>query len=58
VVRVEVPIVPNGQVKKAHVAVGHSVLGIEAEKAALLTEFAPAPKQTTQLIEFHIGPGS
>jgi TonB family protein len=58
VVRVEVLIGADGKVKKAHVVGGHPVLGLEAEKAAILTEFEPGTKETTQIIEFHIGPKS
>jgi Gram-negative bacterial TonB protein C-terminal len=54
-VRVEVQIAPDGKVKKAHVIGGHPVLGIDAEKAALLTEFEAASSQTTQILEFHFG---
>ena len=58
VVRVEVQISADGKVKKAHVVGGHPVLALDAEKAAMLTEFEPGPKETTQIIEFHIGPKS
>lgn len=58
VVRVEVQIGADGKVKKAHVVGGHPVLALDAEKAAMLTEFEPGPKETTQIIEFHIGPKS
>ena len=58
VVRVEVQISADGKVKKAHVIGGHPVLALDAEKAAMLTEFEPGPKETTQIIEFHIGPKS
>ena len=54
-VRVEVQIAPDGKVKKARVLGGHPVLALEAEKAALLTEFEPGPKESTQIIEFHFG---
>ncbi len=55
VVRVQVQIAPDGKVKKAHVIGGHPVLGLEAEKAALGTEFEPAPHESTQVIEFRFG---
>lgn len=58
IVRVEVQIAPDGKVKKAHVVGGHPVLALDAEKAAMLTEFEPGPKDTAQIIEFHIGPKS
>ena len=58
VVRVEVQIGADGKVKKAHVIGGHPVLAIDAEKAALMTEFEPAAKESAQIIEFHIGPAS
>ena len=54
-VRVEVVVAPDGRVKSAHVVGGHPVLGVDAEKAALLTEFEPGPKETTQVLEFHFG---
>lgn len=57
-VRVEVQIAADGKVKKAHVVGGHPVLALDAEKAALLTEFEPGPKETTQIIEFRIGPAN
>ena len=58
VVRVEVQIGADGKVKKAHVVGGHPVLALDAERAAMLTEFEAGPKETTQIIEFHIGPKS
>ena len=54
-VRVEVQVAPDGRVKRAHVLGGHPVLAVDAEKAALLTEFEPGPKETTQILEFHFG---
>ena len=54
-VRVEVVVAPDGRVKRAHVVGGHPVLAVDAEKAALLTEFEPGPKETTQVLEFHFG---
>ncbi len=58
VVRVEVIVGPEGKVKRAKVLGGHPVLALDAEKAAMLTEFEPAPKETTQVIEFRIGPAN
>lgn len=55
VVKVEVQIAPDGKVKKAHVVGGHPVLALEAEKAALMTQFEPAPHESTQVIEFRFG---
>lgn len=57
-VRVEVQIGADGKVKKAHVVGGHPVLGLDAEKAAMLTEFEAASKESTQVIEFRFGSGS
>lgn len=57
VVKVEVVVSAEGKVKRAHVLGGHPVLALEAEKAALLTEFEPAPKETTQILEFHFDGG-
>ena len=54
-VKVEVLIAPDGKVKKAHVVGGHPVLGLEAEKAALRTEFEAGPRESTQVIEFRFG---
>ena len=54
-VKVEVQVSPDGRVRKAQVLGGHPVLAVVAEKAALLTEFEPAPKETTQVLEFHFG---
>jgi outer membrane biosynthesis protein TonB len=48
-VRVELQIAPDGTVG------GHPVLAVEAEKAAMLTEFESGPKESTQIIEFHFG---
>lgn len=55
-VRVEVQIEPNGKVKRAHVIGGNPVLAVDAEKAAMLTEFEPAAKESTQVIEFRFDP--
>jgi TonB family protein len=54
-VRVEVVITPDGKVKKAHVLGGHPVLAVDAEKAALITQFEAGPKETSQVLEFHFG---
>jgi TonB family protein len=54
-VKVEVQIAADGKVKKARVVGGHPVLGVEAEKAALKTEFESAPHESTQVIEFRFG---
>ena len=51
-VRVEVLIAADGKVKKAKVVGGSPVLGQEALRAASLTEFEPAAKDTSQVIEF------
>lgn len=58
VVRVEVQIAADGKVKRAHVVGGHPVLALDAERAAMLTEFEAGPKETTEVLEFHIGPKS
>jgi TonB family protein len=58
VVRVEVQVQPDGKVKRAHVVGGNPVLAVDAEKAAMLTEFEPAAKESTQIIEFHFDPAS
>ena len=51
-VRVEVLIAPDGKLRKAKVVGGSPVLGQEALRAASLTEFEPAAKETTQVVEF------
>jgi TonB family protein len=56
VVRVEVHIAPDGKVTKAHVVGGHPVLAASSEKAAMLTKFESASKETTQTIEFRFDP--
>ncbi len=54
-VKVEVIVAPDGKVKKAHVLGGHPVLAVDAEKAAMMTEFEAGPKETSQVLEFHFG---
>jgi TonB family protein len=54
-VKVEVQIGADGKVKKARVVGGHPVLGVEAEKAALRTEFEAAVHDSTQVLEFRFG---
>jgi TonB family protein len=49
--KIEVSIGPDGQVKKTHIVGGHPVLATEAEKAALQSRFEPGPKEATE-IEF------
>jgi hypothetical protein len=55
-VRVEVVVATDGKVKKVHVIGGHPVLALDAERAAIL--FEPAAKQTAQVLEFQISPGT
>jgi len=57
VVRVEVQIAPDGKVKRTRMLGGHPVLGQDAQRAAMMTEFEPAAKETTQVLEFHFGDG-
>jgi TonB family protein len=56
VVKVEVTIGTDGKVKRTHVVGGHPVLALEAERAAMQSEFEPGPKETTEVIEFKFGP--
>lgn len=55
-VRVEVLVGPDGKVKKAHVLGGHPVLALDAQRAALMTEFETASKENTQVLEFRFAP--
>jgi len=57
-VKVEVVIGLDGRVRKAHVVGGHPVLALEAEKAALATEFESAPRESAQVMEFRFGSGN
>jgi hypothetical protein len=50
----KVQVAPDGKIKRAHDLGGHPV-AVDAEEAALLTEFEPGPKETTQILEFHFG---
>jgi TonB family protein len=56
VVKVEVTIGADGKVKRTHIVGGHPVLAAEAERAALQCEFEPAPKESTEVIEFKFIP--
>jgi hypothetical protein len=42
-------------VKKTRILGGHPLLAMEAEKAALESEFEVSPKESTQIIEFKFG---
>jgi hypothetical protein len=55
-VRVEVFIGTDDRVKKAHVLGGHPVLALDAQKAALVTEFETASKENTQILQFRFDP--
>jgi outer membrane biosynthesis protein TonB len=54
-VKIEVIIAPNGKVKRTRILGGHPLLAVEAEKAALDSEFEAGPKETTQILEFKFG---
>jgi TonB family protein len=56
VVKIEVTIEPDGKVKRTHILGGHPVLAAEAERAAMVSEFEPGPKETTEVIEFKFSP--
>lgn len=56
VVKIEVTIKPDGKVKRTHIVGGHPVLAAEAERAAMVSEFEPGPKETTEVIEFKFSP--
>lgn len=58
VVRVEVQIAPDGKVKRTRILGGHPVLCQDAQRAAMMTEFEPAAKETTQVLEFRFGAGN
>jgi TonB family protein len=57
-VRVEVVIGPDGKVKRTRIVGGHPVLCQDAQRAAMMTEFEPAPKETTQVLEYRFGEGN
>lgn len=57
-VRVEVVIAPDGKVKRTRILGGHPVLCQDAQRAAMMTEFEPAPKETTQVLEYRFGEGN
>ncbi len=48
-------VAPDGKVKKTHVLGGHPLLAVDPEKAALLMGIEAGPKETTQVLEFHLG---
>jgi outer membrane biosynthesis protein TonB len=54
-VKIEVIIAPSGKVKRTRILGGHPLLAVEAEKAALGSEFEAGPKESTQIIEFKFG---
>lgn len=54
-VKVEVTVGADGKVKRTHVLGGHPVLAVEAEKAAMQSEFEAGPRETTEVIEFKFG---
>jgi TonB family protein len=51
-VRIEVTIAPDGTVRRTRVLGGHPVLAVEAERAAQKSTFEPAPRETTETIDF------
>ena len=55
-VRLEVVISPNGLVKAARVLGGHPLLAQAAVEAVKKWKFEPAPRETTQTIEFRFNP--
>ncbi|GAC1664888.1 MAG: hypothetical protein NVS9B4_20480 [Candidatus Acidiferrum sp.] len=52
IVRIEITIAPEGKVKSARVIGGSPLLLEAAQRAAMQWEFEPAPKATSQMIEF------
>jgi TonB family protein len=50
--KIEVTIAPDGTVKTTRILGGHPVLASAAETAAQKSTFEPAPKETTEVIEF------
>jgi TonB family protein len=56
IVKVEVIIGADGKVRRTRIVGGHPVLAPEAERAAMQSEFAPGPRETTEVIEFKFSP--
>lgn len=56
VVKIEVVVTPNGQVKDARVVGGHPLLANAALDAAKRWRFEPAPEESSGVIEFKFEP--
>jgi TonB family protein len=56
VVKVEVTIAPNGQVKNTRVIGGHPVLVAAVTSAVQRWKFAPGSAETSQTLEFNFHP--
>jgi TonB family protein len=55
-VKIEVTVLPNGNVKEARVAGGHPVLANAALEAAKKWRFEPGPTESTGIIDFKFEP--
>jgi TonB family protein len=57
-VKIEVVITPEGRVKSTRVIGGHPLLVQACQDAVKEWRFAPAPEETTQIVEFEFTAGS
>jgi len=57
-VKIEVVISPDGRVKSTRVIGGHPLLVQACQDAVKEWKFAPAPEETTQIVEFEFTAGS
>lgn len=57
-VKIEVVITPDGRVKSTRVIGGHPLLVQACQDAVKEWRFAPAPEETTQIVEFEFSAGS
>jgi len=57
-VKIEVVITPEGRVKSTRVIGGHPLLVQACQDAVKEWKFAPAPEETTQIVEFEFTAGS
>jgi TonB family protein len=57
-VKIEVVITPDGRVKSTRVIGGHPLLVQVCQDAVKEWKFAPAPEESTQIVEFEFNAGS
>ena len=57
-VKIEVVITPDGRVKSTRVIGGHPLLVQACQDAVKEWKFAPAPEESTQIVEFEFSAGS